>query len=186
MRKRITGVLAAVAILSVVAAGIGKANAYFTTYARALGGQTINLGDETEIHEDYSEFKKTVSISNSADSNQAVYVRATAFGGSQYELVEGDETDKKNWGTRAADGYWYYAVPLERGETTGKLVISITDPTSDDPDKKPKAEDGKNFNIVVVYETVPAVQDGDGKYEAADWEMSEANGWKQSKSTVNS
>ncbi|MBQ2626334.1 MAG: hypothetical protein IJG17_01020, partial [Eubacterium sp.] len=60
MKKRIAGILAAVALLSVVTAGIGKASAYFTTYAQARGGHVIKLGDETRIDEKFDGIKKEV------------------------------------------------------------------------------------------------------------------------------
>ena len=53
MMKKAGYSIAVLAFLMVMTAGVGKAWAYFTTYASAEGGITITLGDETEIEEEF-------------------------------------------------------------------------------------------------------------------------------------
>ena len=83
-------VLALTAAVTVASAGIGKAWSYFTTYAEAAGGYTIQLGDRTEITEDFTDWTKHVTITNE-ESSEPVYIRVRAFCGSQYTLVYSGE-----------------------------------------------------------------------------------------------
>ena len=86
MMKKAGYSIAVLAFLMVMTAGVGKAWAYFTTYASAEGGITITLGDETEIEEEFSNWEKRVTITSDADS-EPVYIRAKAFGSGSYPLT---------------------------------------------------------------------------------------------------
>ena len=176
MRKKILLGIAAILLVAVAAAGIGKAYAYFTTYVEAKGGKTIHLGDTTTIKEDYSDWQKAVTVSNSPESAQAVWVRAQAFAGSEYGLVYGGE----GWSEAADEAGWYYfSAPVAPGGNTSVLTVSITDKEGNPP----AAEEGKSFNVVVVYETIPAVQNGEDEagniryvpYTAEDWSKAATN-----------
>ena len=174
MKKKILLGIAALLFIAVAAAGIGKAYAYFTTYVEAKGGKTIHLGDMTTMEEDYTNWQKQVTISNSADSAQAVWVRAQAFSGSEYKLLYGGD----DWCV-ADDGWYYFKTPVAPGEATKVLTVSITDIEGNPPE----VEEGESFNVVVVYETIPAVQDGEDEngsiqyvpYTAADWSQAVTN-----------
>ena len=174
MRKKILLGIAAILLTAVAAAGIGKAYAYFTTYVEAKGGKTIHLGDSTTMEENYTNWQKAVTISNSSDSAQAVWVRAQAFSGSEYKLLYGGD----DW-SASDDGWYYFKTPVAPGGNTSVLTVSITDKEGNPP----AAEEGKSFNVVVVYETIPAVQDGEDEngsiqyvpYTAADWSQAVTN-----------
>ena len=167
MKNKTTAILVTAALL-LASAGIGKAAAYFTTYAEVKGSMPIHLGDTTTITEETDGTEKEVTITNSLNSNKAVWVRAKAITGEKYkEGLVYSETE--NW---TEDGEWHiYNEPLEPGETA-QMHVSITD--------WPKEDVGKDFNVVIVYETTPAVEDGekDGElsYLAADWKGSASNG----------
>ena len=177
MRKKILLGITAALLIAIAAFGIGKAYAYFTTYVEAKGQRTIRLGDETTIEENYGDWKKDVQITNSADSAKAVWVRAQAFAGSEYKLgYNGKGSGSESWTDEPdADGWYYFSTPIAPGESTKTLTISITDLDGN----KPAAEDGKTFNVVVVYETTPAVENGEegGKtqYLPADWSLPVTN-----------
>ena len=165
MKKRIINLLAAVALLSVVAAGIGKANAYFTTYAQARGGHVIELGDETTIEENYDGKNKVVRIKNSTKSKQAVWVRVKGIVGEQYKDYlkysgEGWKPDEED------PSFWRYQDPVQPGSYP---ATDLTVGLSDVP-----IQDGKSIDVVIVYESTPAVQNDVGAYEAPDWN---AEGW---------
>ena len=173
MKKKVLVILGAVALLSVATAGIGKAYAYFTTNDQAVGVQSIALGDKTTIEEDYDSFKKTVRITNAADSAQAVYVRTKAFSGAEYPLTVKGKTSK--WSSESGSGlaneWWYFSDPVEPGDKTEDLDVSIGGKALD-RDSEPR-----EFNVVIVYETTPAVQkgvsdDGNIEYEDPDWDRS--------------
>ena len=165
MKKKLITILSLIALMSILFGVIGSAGAYFTTYTEAKGTRLVKFGGDSHIEEKVEAFVKKVVITNDADSHETVYVRASAFCGDDYSLVySGDGWEKK-------DDYWYYSTPLAPGESTEELVISIYDAKTG---KIPVAEDGKEFNVVVIYETTPATvsgSDSDGKpvYEPADW-----------------
>ncbi len=153
MRKKTVRILTVAALLCVILAGIGTAGAYFTTFVEASGSKEILLGDHTTVEEEVVGTEKLVTITNSADSNKAVWVRAKAFTGAQYE--SGLTCGGTGW-TDGGDEFWYYGLPdhpLVPGESSEQLVVSIGN--------WPQAEIDKDFNVIVVYETIPAVEDGE-------------------------
>lgn len=163
MKKKITIVIMAIALLSAGAVGIDQAYAYFTTYAQASGSQEVTLGDETTIKEELVDGNKEVTLTNKATSKQAVYVRARAFAGS--EIAAALEYTGTGWNKGEGDWY-YYSKPLLPGETAEPLLIEVNG--------RPADEETLLFKVTVVYESVPAVQNGedaDGNilYEPAEW-----------------
>ena len=119
MKKR-TLILALTAILLVCTATAGTAFAYFTTYARATGGYVIELGDQTTIDDDVSNWVKHVKITVSDDS-QPVFVRARAFGPTDYEL---QYSGSEKWAP-GGDGYYYYQEACTAGQQLDELNIRI-------------------------------------------------------------
>ncbi|MCI8465709.1 MAG: hypothetical protein HFI63_07615 [Lachnospiraceae bacterium] len=156
--KKKSNLLAVLALAVILSAGIGKAWAYFTTYAEAAGGYTIELGDRTEIQEEFGEWTKRVSVSNNETSGQSVYIRAKAFSGNAYELTYEDESGK--W-TPGDGGYYYYSDPVKAGEATGELLVHIGNIPQN-------ANEGDRFHVAVVYESTPVRYDADGN-PYADW-----------------
>jgi hypothetical protein len=154
--KKIT-LLAAAALVLVLGVSVGTAMAYFTTYATAKGGVPVTLGAETTIHEEYDNWKKTISIENTGEV--PVFVRAQVIAGSQFTIT----AEGTGW-SQGKDGYWYYSEALPVGGTTANLVASIA-----------KSEDVESsFNVVVVQECTPVMYDANGKAvtaENADWNM---------------
>lgn len=155
--KKINGLLAAAAVMLVLSAAIGNAWGYFTTFVEVRGAHTLKLGGETEIDEEFSDWKKHVSITSKPDS-VPVYVRAKAFGPSEYPLVYSDVNGK--W-TLGEDGYYYYSDILYGGETAEELLIEIKDVPKE-------VADSEGFNVVVIYESTPVLYSEDGK-PYADW-----------------
>lgn len=151
-------ILAALAVSLTVSAGVGTAWSYFTTYAEASGGYTLNLGDKTTVEEEFSSWTKHVAITSREDS-EPVYVRARAFCGSDYQLVY---SGSAKWSPNS-DGYYYYSDILNGGEQTEVLDIKIENIPADEDLK-----DGDNFNVVVIYETTPVRYRADGT-PYADW-----------------
>ncbi len=165
MKKRIYGILMAAAILSVATAGLGKANAYFTTYATATGANVIKLGDETTVKENFVSDQKELQFTNDAKSSQAVYVRARAYASTEIEPFLTYEESGEKW--KEKGGWWYYTLPVAPGETADTLFVKINKYPADETE-------GKEFNVIVVYETIPAA---DASYDTADWSQEKENGW---------
>ena len=166
--KKKNVILALLAAGLVLTSSVGSAWAYFTTYVEAQGGVTISLGDETDVEETFSSWTKHVSITVDENS-EPVFLRARAFC-STYELYYGDSSNK--W-TPGEDGYYYYSDPSnlweqvkdEDGNIKGfkaeELLVQILDVPTEEIDQK-------DFNVIVVYETVPVKYDDEGK-PYADW-----------------
>jgi hypothetical protein len=150
--------LCAAIVLLVLTANIQKTWSYFTTYALAQGGYTIELGDRTELAETFSAWTKHVTI-HSDEGSQPVYVRVRAFCGSAYDLVYSDSTG--NW-TPNADGYYYYNSILPGGADTDTLDIRIDNVPTD-------LTEPEEFHVVVIYETTPVCYDQAGT-PYADWD----------------
>ncbi|MCI9336129.1 MAG: hypothetical protein HFH93_01075 [Lachnospiraceae bacterium] len=166
--------VSALAAGMILTATAGSAWAYFTTYTSASGGYAVNLGNETEIVETYSEHTKHLTVTN--EGTAPVYVRARAFSGSRYGLTYEGE----GW-QAGADGYYYYnsVVPgitsTEDGTVsksqTSQLDIRIAFPED--------AEEGDDCNVVVIYESMPVQYDADGNIlgsQAADWSVQVVTG----------
>lgn len=157
MKNKKTMYLAAAALLLTASLSAGTAMAYFTTYAEATGGITLNLGTTTTIpKEEVSNWTKHVVIENTGDYD--CYVRIKAFAGDKYQdgLVYSDASGKWTPGT---EGYWYYSDIVPAGGSTGEIQIKIDN-----------METETDFNVIVVQECTPVQYDADGK-PYADWEV---------------
>lgn len=157
--KRKNCLLAALVLAVILTAGIGKAWAYFTTYAEAAGGYTIELGDRTQIREEFADWTKRVVITAEEDSKEPVYVRAKAFCGNAYTLDYSDASGK--W-TPGGDGYYYYGDALKAGESAEELLVHIGNIPKE-------AKVGDSFHVAVIYESTPVRYNADGT-PYADWD----------------
>ncbi len=159
MKKRqlLTALLALCLALT---AAIPGALAYFTTNAQAQGGRTLRFGSNTEITEEFGEWQKRATIA-AQPYTEPSFVRARAF--SAYAL---SYNGGANW-TAGSDGWYYYSTPVANlGEgveqpagtvaATEPLLISITVPGLSN------GEEPEDFDVTVVYETVPAQYSEDG------------------------
>ena len=150
-------ILPVLAIGCLAISAIGSANAYFTTYVTAKGGYVVSWEHREKIHEKVQDTKKLVQIENlKEESSIPVYVRVKAF--SQYNIT-GPESSQ-HWFEK--DGYYYYDKALQVGELTSEILFQIKEEHLP-IDAKPL----DNFNIIVVYETIPAF-DGDNVPTDAD------------------
>ena len=164
MKKR-TLILAVLAVVLVLSASIGSAVAYFTTYATARGGYVIHLGGRTEIEEDIVNNRKTVRIFNRAQSDEdigkyPVFVRVKAFADSDGTL-DYDANAGSLWQPRN-DGYWYYQKAIYAG-TSEHPEGAVTDPAFlVDVKANRTLKEGEILDVVVVYDSIPAVFNADG------------------------
>ena len=148
---------ALLAAVLTVCASLPAAWGYFTTYAQAKGGYPLYLGQETEIHEDFSDWTKHVTIENTSELSP-VFVRARGFTDSSHSLTY----SAPEGGWHEEEGWWYYEAILQPGETTKTLDVKISFPAGEEP------EEGDEFNVVVVYESTLVLYDKDGN-PYADW-----------------
>lgn len=151
---------AIVAFVFVTISSVPDANAYFTTYVTAKGGYDVNWKHEEKIDERFEDWNKYVSVT-SKEGSVPVFVRVKAFAGSLYSL----QYSGNDWSYNEKDGFYYYNKALKGGETTSNLKIFIGNIPA-------KPQQGDNFNVTVVYETVPVQYDDEGNPlspMAADW-----------------
>lgn len=161
MRTKITNIIsAALAVGLVCISSVQNANAYFTTHVTAKGGYEVSWRHREEITEEFVDWNKYITIT-SEDGSVPVYVRVKAFAGNGYQLVyEGN-----GWTYNNADGYCYYGSVLQGGGTATGLRVGINNVPVN-----PK--EGMDFNVVVIYETIPVQYGTDGSMvepEKADW-----------------
>ena len=152
--KKSRMILTAVAIALIVTLSIGSAMAYFTTYTTVEGKAPLTAGPTTTVEEYYDGYKHII-IHNTSDDGITVFVRAKAF--SKYALTASGE----QW-TKDGD-YWVCSKPIEAGDDAPELVIAIEGVPEADLENVMQS-----FNVVVVYEAVPARYHEDGT-PYADW-----------------
>lgn len=155
--KRRTTWLAAAALVLVLGLSVSGAMAYFTTFAKASGTMTIQVGTTTKTKEPgFSQWTKHVQVENTGDV--AAYVRVKAFAGDTYSLTY-TPADTGAWTLNESDGYYYYSEILDPGKTTSELLIKISDIPEESKD---------SFNVVVIQECTQVLYDENGD-PYADW-----------------
>ena len=154
--------LAVLAIVLILSVSLGTALAYFTSYAGANGGYIIHIGHETEIEESIEGNVKSVTIYNIPDEDTGnglypVFVRARVYGGSDVVLTVTGE----GW-TQDVDN-WYYDSALFTGDHTTTLEITV------EPAENAGVRPGDPIDVLVIYESVPAVftAGGDPDFDTA-------------------
>lgn len=179
MKKRKNIVLTALALALIFTAGIGSAQAYFTTYAKAQGGVQLALGGRRELTEEFSDWTKTLTVTNNADSAEPIYVRARVYaperlylGTDRAEVPLTCEIIGDGWSGPYGD-YFYYTRPVAPGEGTTELRVHIQGiPAKDDP-LYAELQEGDQFNVVVTYESIPVTYTPEGEPVdpmTADWD----------------
>lgn len=166
--KKKSMILLALIVVMVMGAGIGSAWAYFTTYAEAEGGYIVKLGDTTTLEENVVNLHKAVSIT-SEPTSEPVWIRVKAYyaEGDLHINEEGSESYSAKW-SLGNDGWWYYSDVVTAGETTEVLDVSIegVEVAEDDILNPSKVED---FDVIVVYESIPVEYDENGDPLTPDW-----------------
>lgn len=168
MKKRHI-ILTVLAIVFVLSSSIGTAMAYFTTFVTAKGGYVLALGNHTEITEHYGKGLKTLSITNTgAAGGYPVFVRVRAFAGDDYTLkpvADGTDAASAKWNINPSfsgisNEYWYYKEAIFGTEKTNDLKIEIVHSESA---KTKEWHEGDERNIIVVYESTPAIYKSTGE-----------------------
>ena len=155
MKKKslLAALLAAALTLSV---SVGSALAYFSAYTVAGGERALALVPVTTITEtQVDENMKKVVVTNTGGA--PCFVRVLAFPGGGVTL--GGEGGN-GWRARNNEGYWLYVPVLAPGEASGELEIPIGGLPADG-----------EFNIAVVYESTPAIYDGETGEYYTDWSL---------------
>jgi hypothetical protein len=174
VKKKYVALLIVIAAL-VFSASIGGALAYFSTYTTAMGGYPVALDNNPTPEEWYKDGLKHLTIKNTGDG--PIFVRAKAV---VTDGVTPEYQESANWtvnnlsGADDGAGYYYYGKALEgkNAETeaekiTSELLIKITFPTQPKIEGKTKYEIGDEMNVLVLFESVPAMYKADGTEDFA-------------------
>lgn len=153
--KKSGKILIAAVLVMLIAAMMVPAWSYFTTYAEASGGKIVHLRENSRIEESFANWTKTLQVENT-DDTVSVFVRAKAFAGDN----EGLAYAGNGWTLNTADGYYYYGSAVAPKASTDPLNVTITPPEG--------ADINDRFNVIVIYESVPARYNADGS-AYADW-----------------
>lgn len=175
--KRKPLIAAALAVALVLGASIAPAAAYFTDTTQATGTVEIKFGTITEMKEWYAERVKHVTISNDADSDSDVWVRAAVFAPTLSGLecqVAGDgwiASDMRVSDSDAEAGYWYvYTSKVAPGTDAKELTATLTFPKVKSETQPDGSVYGDNVSVVVVYEYVVADDQPDATtYDKVVW-----------------
>ena len=167
MKKKYFVLMLLIAAL-VFSASIGGALAYFSTYTTAKGGYPVKLDNNPEPAEWYKEGLKHLTIENKGDG--PIFVRAKAIATDGVVLTYQEESENwttDNLGGSTGAGYYYYSKALEgkdatTGKVTSELLIKITFPKQPKIDGQTEFEIGDEMNVLVLFESVPAVYNSDG------------------------
>ena len=151
------------ALALVIGAAVGSSYAYFTTYSTGRGGYIVHMGNRTEIHEEALGSKQDITIKNTGD--YPVFVRVKIFAGSNITVEPAFSSEYWEKRTEGGQDVYRYLKTLEKGEETGrtgetwndgKLTFDLTIPKGED------VKEGDEVNVVIIYESVPAVFRDDG------------------------
>ena len=144
-----------VALLLIVGIAVPSALAYFSTYVRVKGGVPVTLGESTQLKEEKTPDGGKHVVITAAEGSDPVFIRVKAFAPSDVQGLVNYEGE----GWTEEDGYWYYGESIKDGESASIDITVDTD----------SLEDRDEFDLIVVYEYVPAQADGETLY--ADWDM---------------
>lgn len=168
----------ALALALAICMGATPAWAYFTWNDQAAGGSAVHFTPRTQIHEQYLDGQKTVTITNAEDAGPAL-VRARVYASTAFSNVtaEGAGWTPSSQTVKADSGWIYCNEVLPAGGTTAELKVTFDFPKqeSPDPDAPYVISDGENYSVVVVYEASPVLYDAQGN-AYANWDNAEEGG----------
>lgn len=165
--KQIRNSLILLSVISLLLISVPSALAYIFIHKDDKASNSVTLKYKEEIDETVTELSKDVIITADADSDY-VFVRVTSFITADLKDKMIQNTEGTDW--TYSDGYWYYKKPIKDGESTEALSVYYGGLP-----KNP--EDGDNFHVVVVYESVPALFSETEKTGLSAWYDEENKGY---------
>ena len=157
--KRYTKISLLLLILLILLPSLSLTLSYFSTYTRVKGDLVLKLGEKTEIKEEHYEDGKRVRIHNYEDP---VFVRLRVYAPERIEPLI--KYEGEGWTYKEEDGWHYYDKVLLKDEEA-LMDVSV---------KTELLEGEEPFDLVVVYEALPAKEDDSGNWYA-DWSDTSLN-----------
>jgi hypothetical protein len=152
---------AAVTAAMVLSMSVAPISSYFTDHHTANGSIPVKVKPTTDIEEKFGDRKKTIVLKNTGnpdDHDPAVFARVHVFSALQPTSIS---SASGNWDTTPDEqGWYYYKVPIQPGESADALVVELDFPKN--------ATEEDEYNVEVVYETTVAQYEKDGTPKA-DW-----------------
>ena len=153
--KRIRNILVIFMIIAACVIAVPETMAYFTTYARVKGSKPVVLKEVVKFKEEEIGGNKRVVIKADSDSDP-IYVRIRAYASEEIaDLIEYDY-ESGEWRMTSDGWYEYYKVLMPDEEASMDILVDKLN------------LEVQQFNVVVVYEYIPAISDGNGGY-VKDW-----------------
>ena len=165
--KRKSFLLSILAPILIACAVITPAVAYFTANDYASGAIPLYFGRWTEIEEEVKDLTKAVTIKNTGGDKpelaDPVWIRAKTYIGDAFKDCM--QVSGEGW-SQEADGYWYFATPVQVGDSTSVLNIELVGlPANVDPEFLLT-----QIAVGVVYESTTAYYEEDGvNFQPAVW-----------------
>lgn len=149
--------LIAAAVTLTASLSVGSALAYFTTYCTAEGAYTMKMGfPDTDLEEHVDEEGKHIWVENTGEYEAFVRVKVFAP-----ENLNVSFNPSNGWEYHMDDDYWYYSPVLQADGKTTELLVSYTFPVDEAPNDEIDTRPDE-FNIVVIYESVPVLYNENG------------------------
>ena len=150
LKKMIMGLM----LVSVMFMSIPKALAYFSTYTEASGTLSLRLKEIVGFKEVNVNGNKHIVITASDDSDP-IFIRVKIFADDAILNVMSVDYDSSKW---TYDGEWYECSEVMMAGETAVMDISVDTAVIE----------LAQFNVVVIYEYIPAISDGNGGW-VKDW-----------------
>lgn len=144
--KNIKLLLVLSAVLLIASFSVNSTLAYFSSHSDAEGGKTVVLSHSTEIVEKIDNLNKFITVKNTGKST--IFVRVAVF----YSTSENVTITLEDGWTDGKDGYYYYAYPLDPGQTTSTGINAAVSFKDKDKDH--------DFQVVAVCENTQYVYYG--------------------------
>lgn len=152
------------------------ASAYFTTYVSAGGSQVVNMGAQTEIHEEIINMVKQVTVTNVSDND--CFVRVKVFYSGSVPVKCEDVSGASLWTQtekKLGSETWEYGKVVKKYEKdvdpeSERAKESTAAGLNVEIGPVPADFDRDSFNVVVVQECTPITYDEEGK-PVADWNL---------------
>jgi len=153
--KRIRNIIIIFMIIAACMISVPSAMAYFTTYARVKGTKPVVLKEVVRFKEEDIGGNKRVTIKADSDSDP-IFVRVRAYASEEIaDLIEYSYASGE-WKMTSDGWYEYSKVLMANEEASMDILVDKTN------------IEASQFNVVVVYEYIPAISDGNGGY-VKDW-----------------
>ena len=163
--NRVNKLLITLSVAMLLIVSVPEALSYFSTYTYTKGGRKLSFANDSKIEEKMSGNTKKIKVTANEDSGD-IYVRVRVFAPDLPYLSIGTITGT-DW---SQDGdYWVYGKILKAGLSTSVLDVPIVV----DAEKAKDTNEGDQFHVIVIYESVPVKYNTDGSAKAPDWTSSE-------------